>query len=108
MLIYPQPAVLPQRPPPILMPSSAHSGTSQIPQIEAVQFLEPETARQNLGRLSRSVSPSLAGALPALLADSPDPDSALLLFERLTSESSSETLRLIERHPFLAHYAIAV
>src|SRR5205807_4798415 len=41
-------------------------------------------------------------------ADCPDPDSALLLFDRLLTEGSSETLRLIESHPFLAHYAIAV
>src|SRR5215472_3185847 len=97
-----QPAVLPRRPPPILMPSSEHSGTSKIPPIEAVQFREPDTARQNLGRVSRRVSPALTDALPALLADSPDPDSALLLFERLAFETSSETLRVIEKHPFLA------
>ena len=41
----------------------------------------------------------------SLLTDSPDPDSALLLFERLVNETSSETLRLMESHPFLAHYA---
>lgn len=90
------------------MPSSEHSGTSKIPRIEAVPFRQPATARQNLDRLSSRVSPALANALPALLSDSPDPDSALLLFDRLTSEISPETLRLVEKHPFLAHYAIAV
>jgi len=90
------------------MPSSEHSGTSKIPRFEAVSFREPETARQSLDRISGKLAPALASALPALLADSPDPDSALLLFDRLASEASSETLRLIEKHPFLAHYAIAV
>jgi glutamate-ammonia-ligase adenylyltransferase len=90
------------------MPSSEHSGTSKIPRFEAVSFREPETARQSLDRASAKLSTALAGMLPALLADSPDPDSALLLFDRLASEASAEALRLIEKHPFLAHYAIAV
>jgi glutamate-ammonia-ligase adenylyltransferase len=54
------------------------------------------------------VSPQLAAALPALLAESPDPDSSLLLFERLVSEDSGEVLRLLNRHNHLAHYAIVV
>jgi len=48
----------------------------------------------------------LATALSSLLADSPDPDCALLLFERLSEPS--EVVRLLERHNFLAHYAIVV
>jgi glutamate-ammonia-ligase adenylyltransferase len=47
-------------------------------------------------------------ALPALLAESPDPDSSLLLFERLVSEESGELVRLLNRHNHLAHYAIVV
>jgi glutamate-ammonia-ligase adenylyltransferase len=53
------------------------------------------------------LSPALATALPTLLAESPDPDSALLLFERLVSESE-EIARLLDRHHPLAHYAIVV
>ena len=44
--------------------------------------------------------------MPALLAESPDPDSALMLFDRLIS--SPEMLRLIEQHHSLAHYAVVV
>jgi glutamate-ammonia-ligase adenylyltransferase len=45
-------------------------------------------------------------ALPGLLAESPDPDCALRLFERLTE--SPEIVRLLDRHNFLVHYAIVV
>jgi glutamate-ammonia-ligase adenylyltransferase len=75
---------------------------------EAVAFHDPQAARQNFERISLKLSPALALALPALLADLPDPDSALLLLERLITEVSPETLRVIETHPVLAHYAIAV
>lgn len=75
---------------------------------ESIPFQDAEAARQNFERVSGKLSPALAGAVPALLADSPDPDSSLLLFERLLNEGPPETLRLMESHPFLAHYAIAV
>jgi glutamate-ammonia-ligase adenylyltransferase len=76
--------------------------------LDAIPFHHPDAAREHIGLLYNRLSPSLAQALPGLLADCPDPDSALLLFDRLLSEGSSETLRLVESHPFLAHYAIAV
>jgi glutamate-ammonia-ligase adenylyltransferase len=79
-----------------------------IYQFEAVAFHDPPTARRNFERISLKLSPPLALALPALLADLPDPDSALLLLERLVNEASPEILRLTENHPFLAHYAVAV
>src|SRR5213078_1196651 len=49
----------------------------------------------------------LAAALPGLLAESPDPDAALLFFDRLVSESA-EVVRLLNRNNFLAHYALLV
>ena len=64
-------------------------------------------ARANLEHLSTKLSPTLVSALPALLSETPDPDSALLLLDRMATESP-ETLRVIETHPFLAHYALAV
>lgn len=73
-----------------------------------IPFHNPEAAREHIRPLYNRLSPSLVQSLPGLLADCPDPDSALLLFDRLLSDGSSETLRLIESHPFLAHYAIAV
>jgi [glutamine synthetase] adenylyltransferase / [glutamine synthetase]-adenylyl-L-tyrosine phosphorylase len=76
--------------------------------LDNIPFQHPESARQQFGRLCERLSTSLAKTLPGLLADCPDPDSTLLLFDRLLSEGSSENLRLIESHPFLAHYVIAV
>ena len=72
-----------------------------------IPFQEPESARKNLSRLLAVLSPALAAAVPRLLADSPDPDSALLLLDRLLGESE-EVARLLNRHHFLIHYAIVV
>lgn len=76
--------------------------------LQRISFQNPETALQHLDAVRQRLSASLAQALPGLLADCPDPDFALLLFDRLLSEASPETLRLVESHPFLAHYVIAV
>ena len=73
-----------------------------------VPFQDPESARLSLSRAIQRISPELAAALPALLAESPDPDSALILFDRLVSESSAEIVRLLDQHHSLAHYAIVV
>ncbi|MGH9516123.1 MAG: hypothetical protein ACRD3P_10660 [Terriglobales bacterium] len=76
--------------------------------VDIIPFHNPDAAREHFGPVYKRLSPSLAKALPGLLADCPDPDSALLLFDRLLSEGSSEILRVIESHPVLAHYTIAV
>src|SRR2546426_7181302 len=73
-----------------------------------ISFQDPESAGANFSRAVSRLSPGLAGALPALLAESPDPDSALMLFDRLVSEASPEVVRLLDRHNSLAHYAIVV
>lgn len=72
-----------------------------------IPFQKPESAREHLACALKRVSKELAGAVPALLADAPDPDSAVLLFDRLVGHSA-ELVRLLEDHNFLAHYAIAV
>ena len=69
-------------------------------------FRNPDLAKLNLERVCARLSPGLAAALPGLLAEAPDPDGALLLFERLCE--SAETVRLLEQHNFLAHYALVV
>jgi glutamate-ammonia-ligase adenylyltransferase len=69
-------------------------------------FRDPESARLNLERVSARLSSALAPALGSLLAEAPDPDGALILFERLSE--SPEVVRLLERHHFLAHYAVVV
>src|SRR5260370_37841374 len=90
------------------MQSPGHSEKSGMHRFESISFHDPQTARLNFERVSGQLSTSLAKALPVLLAESPDPDSSLLLFDRLVNEASPETLRLIEAHPFLAHSAMAV
>jgi len=95
----------------VALPLTEQSEKSASPgehRLASIQFREPQTAAAGLERIASKISSSLAGALPALLAESPDPDSALLLFERLVTEASPELLHVMEEHPFLAHYAIAV
>ena len=69
-------------------------------------FRNPDLSQQDLQRVCSRLSPGLAAALPGLLAEAPDPDGALLLFERLCE--SAETVRLLEQHNLLAHYALVV
>ncbi len=70
--------------------------------------MDRESAQHNFSRVAERLSPALGGALAALLAESPDPDSALILLERLISEPTGEIVRLLNQHNFLAHYAIVV
>ena len=81
-------------------PSSARSAVTKV------AFQNEDTSQPILARIGQRLSHGLATALPALLAESPDPDAAVMLFERLID--SAETLPLIERHHSLAHYAIVV
>lgn len=73
-----------------------------------IPFREPESARLHLEVVARQISPELAAALPSLLSETPDPDSALIYFDRLLAGSGRVTVRVLERSNFLAHYAIAV
>ena len=87
---------------------SSENPAKSAPRLSAVRFRDPDSGQSAYERTALQLTPPLATAICSLLTDSPDPDSALLLFERLVNETSSETLRLMESHPFLAHYAIAV
>ena len=75
---------------------------------DTIPFHDRESARLGYERIALKLSAPMAAIFCGLLAESPDPDSALLLFERLITETSPETLHLMEVHPFLAHYAVAV
>jgi len=77
------------------------------PQLAHIPFANLEATRQQFLRVIGRISSRLASSLPALLAESPDPDSALMLFERMV-EGSDEIPRLLDQHPFLAHYALVV
>src|SRR5438045_9302931 len=75
--------------------------TSNIP------FQDPHTSNATLARIANRVSPALAAALPGLLAESPDPDAALLFFDRLVSESAG-IIQLLNWHNFISHSALLV
>jgi hypothetical protein len=90
------------------MPSSPQPAANGIDRFGKIPFHDPEAAWRNYQRISPRLSSALAGALIPLLAESADPDSSLLLLERLVSETSPEIVRLLEQHPFLAHYAMTI
>jgi [glutamine synthetase] adenylyltransferase / [glutamine synthetase]-adenylyl-L-tyrosine phosphorylase len=73
-----------------------------------VHFRDPEAAVRNLAFLRKVVPPAVYTALPPLLLTSPNPDAAVNQFERLAEGESTELFRLLEKHPFLLHYAIVV
>ena len=73
------------------------------------RFSDWEAAQANLARVRERVPDAVFHHLTTLLGQSPDPDSALNLFERFTVvETAPEVLRLMQRHPFLVHYAQVV
>ena len=74
----------------------------------AVRFHSPREAQANFSRIARRVPASLLAPLPLLLAESPNPDAALNLFERLVYPESLDVIRSLERHPQLLHYALAL
>jgi glutamate-ammonia-ligase adenylyltransferase len=76
--------------------------------LERVAFRDARAAAVNLARLGKHLSPGLAGMLPTLLEESPDPDGALNLLERLAEAAGTELFRSFERQGFLLHYALVV
>jgi glutamate-ammonia-ligase adenylyltransferase len=92
-----------------LSEESSRKGPAQPAEVAAIAasigFQDREGACRHLTRALPRVSTSLASVLPSLIADAPDPDSALLLFERLTSQSEALCEQL-SRQPVLTHYAI--
>ncbi len=88
------------------LPARAGGGTRPYVDLgESIALRNPD-AKNNLARVLGRLSPQLASALTGLLGEAPDPDGALLLFERLIE--SPEVVRLLDQHNFLAHYAIVV
>jgi glutamate-ammonia-ligase adenylyltransferase len=58
--------------------------------------------------VTKKISPELAFQLPAILAASPDPDSALMSFERFIDQSPPEIVQLLNCHEHIAHYALVI
>jgi [glutamine synthetase] adenylyltransferase / [glutamine synthetase]-adenylyl-L-tyrosine phosphorylase len=88
------------------VPNTAQSGSAVLP--ANVQFRAAEAARRNLARIRQLVPAGIQEALAALLPSSPNPDAAVNQFERLAESASPDLLRLLEKHPFLIHYALVV
>ena len=89
-------------------PSIRPDGPPDVAPVRAARFQDPTRATLDLARVSARLSPALAGTVPSLLTESPDPDSAVALFDRLLDQCPAETVRLLERHVSLAHYAILI
>jgi glutamate-ammonia-ligase adenylyltransferase len=71
-------------------------------------FRERERARQNLDRIRNRTPHGITSALAPLLAESPDPDQALNLFERFMAEASNEMISMLNQNRVLLHYVIAL
>ena len=68
------------------MQSSEQPRKTESSALDNVPFENPTAARQYVDSLSGKLSVSLTQALPGLLADCPDPDSALLLLDQPSDE----------------------
>ena len=71
-------------------------------------FREGERAQQNFSRIRSRAPHELVAALAPLLAESPDPDQALNLFERLVSEGNEQLVSMLNKNRVLLHYTIAL
>jgi glutamate-ammonia-ligase adenylyltransferase len=71
-------------------------------------FREPRRALQDLEHIRGRLPEDLAASLLGLLNDSPDPDQALSLCDRLFAQGDDELIRLFDRNRVLLHYAIVV
>jgi [glutamine synthetase] adenylyltransferase / [glutamine synthetase]-adenylyl-L-tyrosine phosphorylase len=85
---------------------------SELRQFEAslasINFRDRQRALSNSAEIARRVPPGVMQSLAPLLAESPDPDTALNTFERLAQSASGELLRVLDRQRHLIHYALAV
>jgi [glutamine synthetase] adenylyltransferase / [glutamine synthetase]-adenylyl-L-tyrosine phosphorylase len=79
---------------------------------EAVQSLEtfrqPERACRDIRQIQERLPEAALRTLLALLAEAPDPDQALGLFERLTAQLDSRLFELLKKNHVLLHYVVAI
>ncbi len=83
-----------------------HPDVAQLP--TGLHFRDPEAAARNLAVIQQALPTEVYESLLSLLATSPRPDAAVVQFERLLESSSAETVKLLQRHPFLVHYAVVI
>jgi len=73
----------------------------------SICFLNRAMAERDLSRAETELAPTLAAPLKSLLAQSPDPDTALRLLMRYLETASAEVLRDLPRHPMALTYLVA-
>jgi len=73
-----------------------------------IEFYDPRGAARNLGRIRYRLPPEAFDAICHFLADSPDPDLAVVLLDRLAESVSDALLSAISTKPSLIHYAILI
>ena len=96
----------PLRYPHLALFQAAQSG--MVEPVYDIEFREPETGDRHLARLRVRFKPEIFAALCRLLADSPDPDSAVVMMERLVEAGEDDWDHTFSRRPSLLHYAMAV
>ena len=81
----------------------------------AVAFAEPERAKANLEQVAPRLPESLWAKLPALLAQLPDPDTALNYLERYLAAADADdadagrrSVRYLEQHPVALHHLLVL
>lgn len=88
------------------MPDPRNAIPEEFPDL--APFREGERAQQNFTRIRARAPYEFVTALSSLLAESPDPDQALNLFERLVSEGNEQLIRTLNSNRVLLHYTITV
>ena len=76
--------------------------------MRSVQFLQPARARENLARLERELPPAAQEALPRLLPNLPDPDTALGNLERFAASATPEVREYLGLHPAALHHLLSL
>ena len=76
--------------------------------LKSVPFLQPARAQENLARLQRELPPAAHQALPRLLPNLPDPDTALNNLERFAVAATPEVRDYLGLHPPAVHHLLSL
>lgn len=71
-------------------------------------FRERGRAKENFARIAARAPGEFVAALASFLSQSPDPDQALNLFERLVGEGSEQLIQTLNKNRVLLHYCVAL
>jgi len=78
------------------------------PEFLIVPFSNHAQAEKNILDLEQRIAPTLMAPLASLLIHSPDPDTALSLFERYVEAAPPEALEALTRHPTALTYLVTI